>query len=150
MFCRSSFRLGIKFVPLSNQKTEGIPRRSVNFSISITQLLMSIEGTTSKCTARVVKQVNRNHHLFAVDLFTETKNGPKVVYAGVGKRWFLEVKSFSWKVSRHRTDSLSSTFATSNTSLNYRSQGGSKLDDGDLLLHRRPQVVHTLVTMRSM
>ena len=115
MFCRSSFSLAIKLVPLSDHKTDGTPRRAVNLSIPITQLLVSLDGTTSKCTARVVKPVNRNPHLFSVDL--GNVECTKVVYASVGKRWLLEGKSFLCKISLHRTDSLSSTFATSYTSL---------------------------------
>ena len=72
-FCTNSFSLATKFVPLSDHKTDGTPRRAANLSIPITQLLVSLDGTTSKWTALVVKQVNRNPHRFSVDLFTATK-----------------------------------------------------------------------------
>ena len=46
----------MKFVPLSDHKTDGMPRRAVSLSILITQLLVSIDATTSKWTALVVKK----------------------------------------------------------------------------------------------
>ena len=72
MFYRSSFSLAIKLVPLSDHKTDGIPRRAVNLSIPITQLLVSMEGTTSKCRARVVEQVNRIP-IFSQSIFSQKR-----------------------------------------------------------------------------
>ena len=60
MLFNNSLWLAVKFVPFSDQITSGTPRLDTNISIPITQLLMSIEGTTSKWTARVVKQLQLN------------------------------------------------------------------------------------------
>ena len=73
----SSFSLATKFVPLSDQITDGVPRRAHNRAIPITQLLVSMLGTTTKWTARVVRQVKRKPHLFSVNRLTDTKKGPK-------------------------------------------------------------------------
>ena len=43
----------------------------------MTQLLVSIIGTTSKRTARVVEQLKLNPHGFSVERLTETYKGPK-------------------------------------------------------------------------
>ena len=67
---RSSFSAPMKFVPLSYllsyQIIAGVPRRETNRSTPITQELVSMDGTTSTWTARVVRQVKRNPHLFSV------------------------------------------------------------------------------------
>ena len=42
---------------ISDQMTEGVPRRAMKHSIPITQELVSIDGTTSKWTARVIIHV---------------------------------------------------------------------------------------------
>ena len=57
--------------------TYGTPRRASIMSIPIFQLLVSIEVTTSKGTALVVRQVKKNPQRFSVDLLTTTWNGPK-------------------------------------------------------------------------
>ena len=61
-----------KLVPLSDQITQGMPRRETNLSIPMTQLLVSIDGKTSKWTARVVRQVKKNPHRFFVERLIET------------------------------------------------------------------------------
>ena len=63
---RSSFSAPMKFVPLSDQIIAGVPRRETNRSTPILQELVSMDGTTSTWTARVVRQVKRNPHLFSV------------------------------------------------------------------------------------
>ena len=61
----------------SGYKVCAVVRRAQNLSIPITQLLVSMIGTTSKWTARVVRQVKREPRLFSVDRLTDTKKGPK-------------------------------------------------------------------------
>ena len=52
-------------------------RRAQNLSIPITQLLVSMLGTTSEWTARVMRQAKRKHNFFSVDRLTDTKKSPK-------------------------------------------------------------------------
>ena len=60
------FSAPIKFAPLSDQIIVGVLRQERNHSTPITQELVSMDGTTSTWTARVVRQVKRNPHLFSV------------------------------------------------------------------------------------
>ena len=77
MQAKSSFWAPTKFVPLSDMMVVGVPRRAINLSTPITQELVSSEGTTSMCTALVVRQVNKKPHLFSVLLRIGNRNGPK-------------------------------------------------------------------------
>ena len=63
---RSSFSAPMKFVPLSDQIIAGVPQLETNRSTPITQELVFMDRTTSTWTARVVRQVKRNPHLFSV------------------------------------------------------------------------------------
>ena len=72
MLFNISFSLAIKFVTFSDKMTVEIIGLQTNFSMSITQLLVSIEGMTSKWTAQVVKQLKNNPDSFSVELFTDT------------------------------------------------------------------------------
>ena len=73
----SSLAEPTKFVPLSDQMTEGVPRRAMKRFIPITQELASIDGTTSRLTARVVMHVNKKPQRFSELSRIVTWNGPK-------------------------------------------------------------------------
>ena len=62
---RSSFSAPTKFVPLSDQIFDGVPRLAMNRSTPMTQELESIDGTTSIWMALVVNQVNKNAQRFS-------------------------------------------------------------------------------------
>ena len=62
----------MKFVTLSDRMMDGTPRLEVHLSMPIKQLQVPIEGTNSKWTARVIKQVKRNPQRFLVQRFTDT------------------------------------------------------------------------------
>ena len=101
-FCKSFLSLAIKLVPLFDQRTDGVPRRAANRSIPITQLLVSIDGTTSKWTARVVRQVKRNPQRFSVcRTFHGHVEGTKVVDSCVAEWRFSVCKSFPGKIGHH-------------------------------------------------
>ena len=66
--------MAVELVPLTDHKTDVTPRRETNPSIPMTQLIVPIKDTTSKCTAELVRQVKRSPHRFTVDRLTD---GPK-------------------------------------------------------------------------
>ena len=99
MLDNSSFSLAPKFVPLLDQIADGIPQRTQNSYDSITQLLVSIMGTTSKWTARVVRQVKRKPQRFSMDRLTVTKKGPKKATSVFEKRDSLKASLFSGSFS---------------------------------------------------
>ena len=61
---------------LTDQNTNGVPRREGNPSNLMTPVLVSGDRSTSRCTARVVEQVNEEPHIFSLDHGTVTESGP--------------------------------------------------------------------------
>ena len=94
--------LARKLVPLSDQRSDGVPRRAANRSIPMTQLLVSIDSTTSKWTARVVRQVKRKPQRFSVERFFHGHvEGTKVVNSGVAEWKFFVSEPLPWKIGHH-------------------------------------------------
>ena len=73
--CKLSFT-SIKFVPFSLMVVHCSPLRAINFTIAMRQLSVSNFGTTSICTALIVRQVNRQHHRFSFLRPIFTRKGP--------------------------------------------------------------------------
>ena len=71
---RQFFFAGNKVCPLvgPDDGWNASPGDEINLSMPITQLLVSIEDTASKWTARVVENVQGNPQRFSVDRFTYT------------------------------------------------------------------------------
>ena len=67
MHTRCSFSAPTKFIPLSDQIIEGVPRLEIKRSIAITLELVSIDETNSMWIPRAVKQVNRKPQHFSED-----------------------------------------------------------------------------------
>ena len=75
----------MKFVPLSDQVTAGVPRRETNRSTPITQELVSLDGTTSTWAARVVKTSEEKSQPLPGSPTNSDVERAEVINSGVGK-----------------------------------------------------------------
>ena len=76
-YSANSLSAPTKFVPLSLTIVFGLPLRAINLIIALRQLSVSNLGTTSICTALIVRQVKRQHHRFSFLRPIFTMKGPK-------------------------------------------------------------------------
>ena len=66
-----------KFVPLSLIIVLGLPLRAINLLVALRQLSVSNLGTTSICTALIVRQLKRQHYGFSFPRPIFTMKRPK-------------------------------------------------------------------------
>ena len=114
MQASNSFSAPTKFVPLSDQIVLGVPRRAMNRSMPMTQELVSRDGTNSRCTALVVRQVKRNRHLFSRWTLRASEEIPRVpVSAGLSplRTWCHSSTVVDSRISPTRLAANTSNFS---------------------------------------
>ena len=94
MQATNSFSAPTELVPLSDQVVLGVPRRAMSRSMPMTQELVSRDGTISRCTALVVRQVKRNPSFFSASANRNVKR-TKVFHTRMIEGWLLISDTFA-------------------------------------------------------
>lgn len=90
----SSFSAPMKFVPLSENISDGHSRWLIKRCIAITQLSVVSEWATSRWTARVDKHLKRTPHLFLCLRPTVMFDRSKIIHTGMKEGMFSKLLLF--------------------------------------------------------